>query len=91
MARRDLISFGPGDVLEVVVRCGNCGSGISIAVMRAQAVVPGVSYCIGCRAAWDLSEDYRDHLEKIGQLLDSLRYFSNDRPPWAVEMMIEDR
>ena len=91
MAKRDLTSFEPGDIREVVFRCRNCGSGLSIAIMRAQAVVPGISYCPGCLSEWDTFAGYREHLREIGNLLDALRHFSQEQDPWTVEMVIEDR
>ena len=91
MAKRDLTSFEPGDILEEVFRCRNCGSGLSIAIMRAQAVVPGISHCPGCLLEWDTSEEYREHLRETKNLLEALRHFSSDQSPWAMEMVIEDR
>ena len=58
--------------------------------MRAQGVVPGITRCSGCLAEWDTLGDYRERLHEIRKLLDALRYFSSDRDPWALEMVIED-
>ena len=91
MAKKHLMSFQPWDVTEVILRCRNCGSGLSISILRAQAIVPGVSHCHGCRADWDTSGPQQEHLRELRQLLEALRYFSPERGPWAVEMVIEDR
>ena len=89
MAKRDLISFGTGDVIEVVIRCRNCGSGQFISVNQAQAVVPSPSHCPGCMADWAAFEEYREHRQGIGKLLDALRLLSQDRDPLTVEMVIK--
>ena len=91
MAKRNLTSFGPGDVLEVVIRCRNCGSGISIAIWQAQATGPGVSHCPGCLSDWDTFRQHQEDLGEIRKLLDALRHFSQEQDPWTVEMVIEDR
>ena len=89
MTRRDLISFGPRDILRVVVRCRNCSREQVISVNQIQAVVHVPSYCPGCMEDWDALEEYRERLQDIRKLLDALRFLRQDRGPMTVEMVIQ--
>ena len=96
MAKEHLNSFGPEDVVRVVLRCESCSGELSFPVGREPRVL---DHCPTCLAEWDRSDQYRGRQSQMKQLAGALRYFSNRSTreemanglSWTVRLVIEDR
>lgn len=94
MTKKYLTSFGPEDVLRMVLQCKKCGAEVSSA-RRGNLHVP--NECHSCYANWNGLEDREDKrtAEHFVNLLWGLSAKPEPvsgepyKPPWTVRLVIE--
>ena len=101
MAKKHLMRFEPGDILQVVIRCRYCNGELSFSVpyfsaTRRRPQVP--DHCPVCREDWGASHqasDYKSNTEYLVSMFDGVSSKSefdslgSAKMPWAVWLVVE--
>ena len=99
MAKEHTTSFGPEDVLRLVIQCTNCRGELAFTVGSKPPVLNTLNKCPVCFEEWDRGlERFGAHKAQLNQPASALAYFSSKRKQsevrdghsWTVRLVIED-
>ena len=97
MAKEHITSFGPEDILRLVLQCTNCRGELAFTVGPKPPVLTMLNKCPVCFEEWDRDlERFGARKAQLNQLATALDYFKRQQNEvrnghsWNVRLVIEE-